>query len=166
MSRSPSLSKSPKAQPRLLCDSWIAGPAWSASSSNRPCPRFRNNIRGSFAGNSGWRFSTSGKVCPATMNRSGSPSLSRSAIPAPQQTKRFSTARPALAAHLFKVGLAHIAIQIGSVALKIGFEDVEAAVEIVVAHCQRPFRPAPGHLRRRPRRESRPLRGRFHHDCS
>src|SRR5205823_12020318 len=42
ISRSPSLSKSPKATPRLECASAIAGPAASRSSSNLPPPRFRS----------------------------------------------------------------------------------------------------------------------------
>src|SRR5260370_430080 len=37
---SPSLSKSPKAQPRLMCGSATPGPASSINSSKRPLPRF------------------------------------------------------------------------------------------------------------------------------
>jgi len=43
MSTSPSLSKSPKAQPRLECASVSPGPASCPNSSNVPFPRLRND---------------------------------------------------------------------------------------------------------------------------
>src|ERR1035441_4146396 len=52
-SRSPSLSKSPKAQPRLECAALTPGPPSSNSSSNLPLPRLRNSTRRGFRGYSG-----------------------------------------------------------------------------------------------------------------
>src|ERR1700726_4757669 len=95
MSTSPSLSKSPKAQPRLQCAAEIPGPASSINSSNFPLPRFLKINRGVFNGYSGNSASTSGKTDPVTTARSGQPLLSKSPNPVPQQMKRVSTPKPA-----------------------------------------------------------------------
>jgi predicted PurR-regulated permease PerM len=59
-SMSPSLSKSPKAHPRLACAALTPLPASSISSSNRPSPKLRNTSRGVWNGYDGSFFSTSG----------------------------------------------------------------------------------------------------------
>src|SRR5213595_3078330 len=61
MSISPSLSKSPKAHPRLQCAAATPGPASWMSSSNTPLPRFLKTARGVLLGYCGNVRSTWGR---------------------------------------------------------------------------------------------------------
>src|SRR5437879_2343171 len=75
---------------------------------------------------------TSGNTPPVATNRSGSPSLSRSTIPAPPHVSRLH-AQPARHGCIVEITLAVVAVQDAGVVREVRLEQVEAAVEIVVA---------------------------------
>jgi len=88
MSTSPSLSKSPNATPRLQCASEIAGPPHPAALRNARFPGYETEL-GAIVWKLRMLLSTSGNVLPVTQNRSGNPSLSKSAIRRPSSRTAF-----------------------------------------------------------------------------
>src|ERR1700721_2492878 len=72
------------------------------------------------------------------MNRSGRPSLSRSANPAPQQTKRVSTpgadGESVLECDVCQPALAVVLVKHAGVVGEMRFQNPERAVQLVVAH--------------------------------
>ena len=133
MSRSPSLSKSPKAHPRLLCDSWIAAPAWSVSSSNGPLPDSGTASSGLSQGTRDAALNLRKSVSRnhEQVRQAVVVEIHHAGAPAHEAILHRQPGSPA---GFFEIGLAHVVIEVRGIAFEIGFEDIETAVEIVVAH--------------------------------
>ena len=69
------------------------------------------------------------------MNKSGSPSLSRSDHAGAPADEAILHRQPGSPAGFFEIGLAHVVVEVRGVAFEMCLEDIEAAVEIVVTDC-------------------------------
>ena len=94
MSTSPSLSKSPKAAPRLGRGSLRTAPLSGVTSAKCPFPRLRYMIFRCLKVRWSFLVSTSGKTWPFDINMSGHPSLSKSKRPTPHPRYRVLPPRP------------------------------------------------------------------------
>ena len=147
ISRSPSLSKSPNAQPRLQCAAEMPGPASSI--------KFLKVAVAEIAKDDARRLvRIVGKLlfdlrihAAGDQKMSGQPSLSRSTMPAPQPDEARLHAEPGSCGHVVEIALAIVAIEDVGVFGEVGLEEIEMAIEIDSRRRRRPSRPAPSRLR-------------------
>ena len=133
MSTSPSLSKSPKAQPRKQCGAATPGPASSSNSSNlpRPAPGTRRaaSCRRSAAACFHLRINAAGnqkKVRPAVVIQ-----VHKSRAPAHEPGLHRD---PRLDRHILEVAVTRPCDRDARVVGEVRLEDVQAPVQVEVAH--------------------------------
>ena len=157
MSRSPSLSKSPKAHPRLECGADMPGPCLSQTvlqSARFPsCGRARGGVLYGYCGSF---FSTSGYTLPVTEKRSGLPSLSRSDNPGSPTDKARLHPKAGAHGYIRKAGFAVVDVKRRVSSAKCVFR-ISRLPSRLKSPTRAPSRPAPARLRS----GRRPFPGRF-----